>query len=306
MNWCLPAVHRDRARGTLTLLLTLAATGCATVPDGRPQPVTGAPADPWEHWNRKVFAFNESLDTHVLKPVATTYEHVVPSFVRGMVHNFFGNLGDAWSVVNDTLQGKGRDAFTMLVRFNTNTFFGVGGLFDVATEAGIDRKSEDFGQTLGYWGFTPGPYVVWPLLGPSTFRDSLALPVDLTATSPTLVVHGGLGNRVALDSVQVVDTRASLLGATNVLDQIALDKHSFVRDAYLTRRHSQTYDGSPPEADDGGSGGSDTGADSGADAGYAPMEDGAASSPAPAASAAAATAPAASSPARAASAASAP
>jgi phospholipid-binding lipoprotein MlaA len=286
MSLPLPAAKQRRARGALTLLLTLAAAGCATVPDGRPQAVTGAPADPWEHWNRKVFSFNESLDVHVLKPVATAYEQVVPSFVRGMVHNFFGNLGDAWSAVNDTLQGKGRDAFTMLVRFNTNTFFGVGGLFDVASEAGIDRKSEDFGQTLGYWGFTPGPYVVWPVLGPSTFRDSLALPLDLTATSPTLVVHGGLGNRVALDSVEVVDTRASLLGATNVLDQIALDKYSFVRDAYLTRRHSQIYDGNPPDSD-GDGGGSDSGADSGSDAGYAPMEDGAAS--APASSAAAAT-----------------
>jgi phospholipid-binding lipoprotein MlaA len=271
-----------RLRVATALLLALAAAGCATVPDGRPQAVTGPQADPWEAWNRKVFAFNEGLDTHVLKPTATAYEHVVPSFVRGMVTHFFGNLGDAWSMVNEFLQGKPADGFHMLVRFNTNTFFGVGGLFDVATEAGIDRKPEDFGQTLGKWGFTPGPYVVWPIVGPSTFRDSLGLPLDLTATSPSWVIHGGMASTVALDGLNVVDTRANLLGATNVLDQIALDKYSFIRDAYLARRHSQIYDGNPPEpAEDKGDAGSKD--DAGGD--YAPQEP---DFPAPAASAASA------------------
>jgi phospholipid-binding lipoprotein MlaA len=196
------------------------------------------------------------------------------------VHNFFGNLGDGWSMVNELLQGKPADAFHMLVRFNTNSFFGVGGLFDVATEAGIDRKPEDFGQTLATWGFTPGPYVVWPLLGPSTFRDSLGLPLDMTATSPSWIVDGETASTLALDGLNVVDTRASLLGATNVLDQIALDKYSFIRDAYLARRHSQVYDGNPPEpAEDDGQAGSDDGAGD-----YAPQE------PEPAAAAPAASA----------------
>jgi phospholipid-binding lipoprotein MlaA len=240
---------RLTAAGALAASMLLA-SGCATVP----KPDSAAPErksagqkkDPWERWNRKVFAFNDALDQRVLKPVATGYQKVVPGFVRNMVHNFFGNFEDAWSVVNHLLQGKGQSAFEMFVRVNTNTFFGIGGLFDVASEAGIERQPEDFGQTLGVWGFGSGPYVVWPVLGPSTVRDSIGLPLDRSAT-PALVLRPDLAGKMELYTAQLVDTRASLLGASKVLDEIALDKYSFVRDAYLARRRSLVYDGNPPD-----------------------------------------------------------
>lgn len=277
-------VHVAAALGLVVL------AGCATVPDGgAPRQSAGQKLDPWEAWNRKVFAFNEGLDEAVLKPVATGYQKVVPEFVRGMVHNFFGNAEDAWSVVNNLLQGKGQAAFEMLVRFNTNTFFGVAGLFDVASEAGIQRQPEDFGQTLGKWGVASGPYIVWPVLGPSTVRDSFALPLD-HAASPAVLLRGDTAGQLGLYGVQLVDTRASLLGATRVIDEIALDKYTFVRDGYLARRRSLIYDGNPPDepqpADDGGDSGD---YDSGErDTSPPPPIPGAAPTPAAAASAASA------------------
>lgn len=248
---------RALGRGAAALALLLVLGGCATVPEEAPsRQSAGQKLDPWENWNRKVFSFNESLDEAVLKPVATGYQKVVPEFVRGMVHNFFANAEDAWSAVNNLLQGKGQAAFDMLVRFNTNTFFGVGGLFDVASEAGIERQPEDFGQTLGKWGVGSGPYIVWPVLGPSTLRDSVALPMD-HAASPAVLLRGDTAGQLGLYGVQLIDTRANLLGATRVIDEIALDKYSFVRDGYLARRRSLIYDGNPPDegtppADDGG------------------------------------------------------
>jgi phospholipid-binding lipoprotein MlaA len=232
-------------RLALALLALVLATGCASVGGGGTRQSAGQKLDPWENWNRKVFSFNESLDEHVLKPVATGYQRLVPSFVRTGVHNFFGNIEDAWSAVNNLLQGKGQSAFEMLVRFNTNTFFGIGGLFDVASEAGIERKPEDFGQTLGKWGFGAGAYIVWPVLGPSSVRDSIALPLD-RAASPALLYQDG-AYQLSITALQLVDTRANLLGATKVIDEIALDKYTFVRDAYLARRRSLVYDGNPPE-----------------------------------------------------------
>lgn len=219
---------------------------CATV-DAQPmQPSTTHKLDPWENWNRKVFAFNEGLDDHVLKPVATAYQQVVPSFARNAVHNFFCNAEDAWSTVNHLLQGKIQSGFEMMVRFNTNTVFGFGGLLDIASEAGLERQSEDFGQTLGRWGFGAGSYVVWPVLGPSSVRDSLALPLDRSASPATVLPE--YVDKLGLLSVQLIDTRANLLSASRVIDDIALDKYTFVRDGYMTRRHNLIYDGNPPEA----------------------------------------------------------
>jgi phospholipid-binding lipoprotein MlaA len=222
--------------------------GCATV-EGTPQRQSaGQKLDPWENWNRKVFSFNESVDEHVLKPVATAYQKIVPSFVRTAVHNFFSNAEDAWSAVNHLLQGKGQSGFEMLVRFNTNTVLGFGGLLDIASEVGLERQPEDFGQTLGRWGFGAGAYIVWPVLGPSSVRDSLALPLDRSATPA--VVFSDYADELGILTVQLIDTRANLLGASRVIDDIALDKYSFVRDGYLARRRSLVYDGSPPEATD--------------------------------------------------------
>ena len=233
---------RVRGFARLTLLAaTLALSGCAHVGT---KDSSAASIDPWENWNRKVFSFNEALDKNVLEPVATTYVDVVPQPVRTGVNNFFGNVADAWSAVNNFLQGKLGNGLHDVMRVGTNTVLGFGGLLDIASEAGLDAQREDFGQTLGRWGFAPGPYVVWPLFGPSSVRESFALPLDRYATASTL--FSDTPTQVSLMALELVDTRASLLGATRMLDDIALDKYSFVRGAYLQRRQSLVYDGDPP------------------------------------------------------------
>jgi phospholipid-binding lipoprotein MlaA len=250
-----------RGAAALALAAAALAAGCATTApppagDGLRTPAgptagplgAGNPADPWEGWNRRVFAFNDAIDGAVLRPVAEGYVRVVPSPVRQAVGNFFGNFGDAWSVVNHLLQAKWEGALTSLVRVTTNSVFGLGGLIDIATEAGIDRQSEDLGQTLGAWGVGPGPYVVLPLFGPSTLRDTAAWLPD-RYVSPNLLVDRDVA-RAALTVTNVVDTRAGLLQATRMLDSIALDRYSFVRDAYLQRRLNLVYDGNPPEPPD--------------------------------------------------------
>ena len=218
--------------------------GCAT--QGAKSP--GQRLDPWENWNRKVFGFNEELDVRVLKPVATAYSNVVPQPVRRGIDNFFGNAADAWSSVNNLLQGKFEASGQDLIRFGTNTIFGLGGVIDVATEMGLDHQYEDFGQTLGHWGVGAGAYIVWPLFGPSSVRETVALPLD-RAVSPALAINGG-GSQYAIVGLQIVNVRAGLLGASRVLDDIALDKYTFVRDAYLQRRRSLVFDGDEPPTPD--------------------------------------------------------
>jgi phospholipid-binding lipoprotein MlaA len=207
--------------------------GCATVA----QP---APQDPWESFNRGTYAFNEGVDNAVLKPVATLYRDRVPPLVRTGVSNFFGNLGDAWSAVNSLLQFRLQDAEENLARFQLNTMFGVFGIFDPASDLNIERHREDFGQTLGRWGMPSGPYLVLPILGPSTLRDTAALPVDwrydLIADFRPYAV------RTATVTLRGIDTRANLLRVSSVLEEAALDKYSFVRDAYLQRRRSEVFD----------------------------------------------------------------
>jgi len=246
--------RQRRVLAVAAIAASLVLGGCATVQQARGGP--GQKLDPWESWNRKVFAFNEDLDKYVLKPVATGYSKVVPQPVRRGVDNFFANAADAWSAVNNILQGKGQAAFEDVVRVTTNSFFGIGGIFDVASEIGIERHKEDFGQTLGRWGFGAGAYIVWPLLGPSTVRDSIAMPLD-RAASPALLINDGQA-QVGLTVLQIVNTRANLLGASQVLDDIALDKYTFLRDAYLQRRRSLVYDGNGPDADADGDGDGDS------------------------------------------------
>ena len=234
------------ARAATALAAALLVAGCASVAPGPGGP--GQKVDPWENWNRKVFGFNESLDENVLKPVATAYSNVVPEPVRRGIDNVFGNFADAWSAVNNLLQGKLERGLRDVMRVGTNTFFGFGGIIDIATEMGLDHQYEDFGQTLGVWGFGSGPYVVWPLLGSSTVRDSVGLPLD-TAVSPAMVVDDG-ASKYGITALRIVNTRAKLLGASRVLDDIALDKYTFVRDAYLQRRRSLVYDGDAPPLDE--------------------------------------------------------
>ena len=233
-----------RVASALLLAATLLLGACATFKDARGGP--GQKLDPWESWNRKVFAFNEGLDENFLKPVATVYAKVVPQFVRRSVDNFFGNAADAWSAVNNLLQGKFQYAMEDTVRFTTNSVFGFAGLLDIASEFGLDHRYEDFGQTLGRWGLGAGAYVVWPLFGPSSVRDSVALPLD-RSFSPALVINDGRA-QWGITVLQVINTRANLLGASALLDDIALDKYSFLRDAYLQRRRSLVFDGEEPES----------------------------------------------------------
>lgn len=204
------------------------------------------PRDPYEGYNRAMFNFNDKLDTYALKPVATGYKNVTPQFVQTGVSNFFGNLGDAWTSINQFLQGKGSDGMSDLSRFALNSTLGVLGLFDIASEAGLPKHKEDFGQTLGVWGVQSGPYLVLPLLGPSTVRDTVALPADIYGDiwhykDPTYVRNIGTG-------VRIIDTRAGLLDASSLLEDAALDRYEFMRDGYMQRRESQIHpdgDGAP-------------------------------------------------------------
>ena len=205
-------------------------TGCATV--ARPDP-----NDPLESYNRSMTNFNEQVDAMVLKPVATAYREVTPAPVRTGVSNFFANIGDVWSFVNNVLQLRAEAAGSSFMRVNVNTIFGLGGLLDVASELGIERYKQDFGLTLGRWGIGTGPYLVLPILGPSTLRDTLALPVDMKGN---VVSHvDPVSARNSLYALRAVDVRANLLRAGSVLDSAALDKYSFTRDVFLQVRGSQ-------------------------------------------------------------------
>lgn len=213
-------------------------TGCATGPGANPR-------DPLEPFNRGVYRFNDAVDRAVIKPVSTAYRDVLPSPVRTGVANFFANLQDAWSFVNNGLQLKGEAAGNSLVRFGVNTFLGFGGVLDIASEMQIERHSEDFGQTLGYWGVRSGPYLILPLLGPSTVRDTAALPVDAQGNLVSGV--SDVPTRNSLTTLNLLDQRSRLLDASAMLDQVALDPYTFTRDAFLQRRQNDVYDGYPPD-----------------------------------------------------------
>jgi phospholipid-binding lipoprotein MlaA len=234
---------RGRPVSLVLLAAAIGAAGCTTIREGRGGP--GQRLDPWENWNRKVFNFNEDVDRTVLKPVATTYVDVVPQPVRRSVGNFFGNFADAWSAINNILQGKVQLGLEDATRVGTNTLFGLFGILDVASEMGLDRHNEDFGQTLGHYGVGAGAYVVLPILGPSTVRDTAALPIDRLASPPAF--FNGTGTQLSLTGLQILNTRAGLLGATRVIDEISLDKYTFVRDAFLQRRRSLVFDGDVPD-----------------------------------------------------------
>ncbi|MET0311141.1 MAG: VacJ family lipoprotein [Burkholderiaceae bacterium] len=214
-------------------LLLAVLSGCATGPNANPR-------DPLEPLNRNVDAFNQAVDNAVLKPVATAYKNVTPAPVRTGVSNFFGNLGDLWSAVNSVLQLKPQGAAENIMRFSFNTVFGFAGVLDIASEIGIERHKEDFGQTLGRWGVPAGPYLVIPFLGPSTVRDASALTVDVNGDLVRHIDNTRVRNQ--LWTLRLVETRANLLRASSVLDEAALDKYSFTRDAYLQYRRADVYD----------------------------------------------------------------
>jgi phospholipid-binding lipoprotein MlaA len=192
------------------------------------------PVDPYERFNRTMFNFNDKVDQYALKPAATVYKRVLPSFVQTGVYNFFGNLGDVWTAVNNLLQGRVADGVSDVMRFAVNTTFGLGGLLDIGSEAGLQKHRQDFGATLGVWGVQSGPYVVLPLLGSSTVRDSAALPVDFAGDPWTYVNPDP--TRYIGTAVRVIDMRAGVLDASNLIEDAALDRYEFIRDAYLQRR----------------------------------------------------------------------
>lgn len=215
-------------------------TGCATYP---------ANPDPLEKFNRHIFTFNEKVDKVVLKPVAQTYKAVVPKPVDEGVTNFFSNINDVVVVTNDILQLKFKQAATDTTRLLLNSTLGIFGVFDIASKVGLPKHQEDFGQTLGYWGFGSGPYLVLPFFGPSSLRDLTGRGVDILADPRVYYAdQAHLQNFfMASDVVKIVDMRADYLDMEQVLDTAALDRYTYLRDAYLQRRQYLVYDGNPPQ-----------------------------------------------------------
>ncbi|MFZ5463420.1 MAG: MlaA family lipoprotein [Pseudomonadota bacterium] len=209
---------------------------------------TGNPKDPLEGFNRAMFSFNEGLDKAVIKPVAQGYAYVLPQPVETGVANFFSNIEDVFIGVNNLLQGKPVDALTDGMRFLVNTTFGLLGLIDVASSMGMEKHEEDFGQTFGRWGVGEGAYVVLPFFGPRTARDTVGLVFDVYA-DPVVNINN-VATRNSLIATRFVSRRAELLKADKIIEEAALDKYSYIRDAYLQRRRSLVHDGAPPRRPD--------------------------------------------------------
>jgi phospholipid-binding lipoprotein MlaA len=226
----------------LALLLASQLGACASTGGGRA-------SDPFERFNRAMYAFNRDMDSIVLKPVAEVYDTVLPVEMNEAITNFFSNLDDLVVMVNNLLQLKGEEAASDLGRVLLNTIVGFFGFADVATPHGLEKHYEDFGQTLGYWGIGSGPYLVLPLFGPSSLRDGVGLLVD-KSFDPRMTRVDEVSSRNALYSatlLNIVDVRADMLGAEQMLDTAAVDGYSFLRDAYLQRREAFVRDGRLPD-----------------------------------------------------------
>lgn len=256
MSWIASLNNLKTLRGLgmrlgIILVLALGMSACTTVTKVKTKALatlekvsetTGIgnnPDDPLEGFNRSMFSFNESLDSSVIKPVAQAYQNVTPSIVKTAVGNFFSNAGDVWTAVNNVLQGNFADGANDFMRFAINTTVGIGGLIDLATAGGMPKHQADFGQTLGVWGVPAGPYVVLPILGPSTLRDTIATPVDFKGD--LLYSRGSVAFRNTTSVLRIVDKRAGALDAINLIEEAALDKYVFIRGAYLQRRESQIH-----------------------------------------------------------------
>lgn len=229
-------------RFTLAVAMVVAAvglTGCATTANN--------PKDPFEGFNRVMFSVNEGIDV-VVKPVAKGYDQVMPDPVKTGVGNFFGNIADLWIAVNNFLQGKPTDGFSDIGRVLVNSTIGIVGLIDVASEMGLEKHAEDFGQTLGKWGVDGGPYLFWPIIGPRNVRDTFGFAVDISA-DPVVRLED-VSARNTLIGVRFIDLRASLLPADKVVEEAAFDKYNYIRDAYSQNRRSAIHDGNPPPLED--------------------------------------------------------
>ena len=230
------------SRLLLAVPLLLLLSGCATIKNG------SSPSDPWERFNRPMFAFNEALDKAIIKPVAKGYDKVVPAPVNDIITNFFDNIDDLMIAVNNLLQGKVMDSARDLGRVALNSTLGIGGFIDVATDMTFEKHEEDFGQTFARWGFSDGPYVVWPVFGPRTVRDSFGLAADLPLDPVSWVNPSGV--RYGMVAVRKIDDRADLLSAEKVVEAGAIDKYSYLRDAYLQRRNYLIHDSQPPREEE--------------------------------------------------------
>jgi phospholipid-binding lipoprotein MlaA len=227
-----------RIKRLALLGVTCLIVGCASIPAG----VEPSPRDPWEPFNRSVFEFNEGLDKYLLKPVVAAYRFILPEIVREGIYNFFSNYSDIYTALQNLLQGKPDYAFNDLMRVAVNTIFGLGGLMDVATPGGLEKHKEDWGQTFGVWGVPSGPYVVLPFFGPSTVRDTFGTAADLE-TDYLFKYIPDVGLRNSITGLRVVNARNTYYEAGDLLDGAAIDKYSFMRDAYLQRREYQINEG---------------------------------------------------------------
>ena len=219
-------------------LLTLLLAGCATQPNAKRDP-----RDPFEGFNRASYKFNDALDRAILKPTAKGYKAITPQFVETGVSNFFSNLGQPTVILNDLLQAKFKPALSDTGRFLLNTTVGIGGLFDPASKAGLDRNDEDFGQTLGKWGVPSGPYLMVPFFGPSTVRDGFGSGVDVFSDPVHYIERDAW--RYSLQGMNLIDARARRLSLEDTLNQ-TYDKYGFIRNAYLQQREYQVTDGNAP------------------------------------------------------------
>lgn len=218
-------------RSVTLVVIAVSMTGCANMSE----------KDPYEKFNRSMFTFNDAIDEKALKPTAMAYKKVTPEVVQLGVNNFFSNLSDIWSSANNLMQGKAERSLSDMTRVVINSTFGIAGLIDIASTAGLAKHTEDFGQTLGYWGVPSGPYVMLPILGPSTLRDSVALPIDIKGDPWGYGISSTTRNVGTV--VRVIDQRAVLLDATSLLEGAALDRYEFIRDGYLQQRKSKVFDG---------------------------------------------------------------
>lgn len=227
---------------SILLCMVTILVGCASIPAG----VEPSPNDPWEPFNRSVFEFNEGLDAYLLKPVVAGYRFVLPEFVREGIYNFFSNYNDIYTALYNLLQGKPDYAFNDLMRVVVNTTMGLGGLLDIATPGGLEKHKEDWGQTLGVWGVPSGPYVVLPFFGPSNVRDTFGTVADLESDYLFRLLPN-VALRNSLTGLRVVNARNTYYEAGDLLDGAAIDKYSFMRDAYIQRRAYQINEGREDE-----------------------------------------------------------
>lgn len=227
-------VFKRALRRGLIAVICVSAIGCASIPAGT-QP---SPQDPWESFNRSIFIFNEGLDDYLLKPVTTGYRYVVPSFARDGINNFFGNYSDIYTSLNHLLQGNPGLAFKDFMRVVVNTVFGLGGFIDMATPGGLPKHKADFGQTFGVWGIPSGPYVVLPFFGPSSVRDTFGTAADVESDYLFRLLPD-VALRNSITGLRIVNARNNYFEARDLLDGAAIDKYSFMRDAYIQRRAYQ-------------------------------------------------------------------